>query len=86
MSHTYKAGTVPDDPKELTRFLREELSRLEQALNEAQESTKWKVLHAAPKRYSEGVEVEADGTDWNPDGVSGAGKYVYRSGAWVFIG
>lgn len=80
---TYKAGTVPEKPEALVSFLREELARLERALNEAQPSRGWQVLHAEPKRVYEGLEVEADGSDWDPG--DGAGKYVYRSG-WVFIG
>lgn len=86
MSTTYKAGLVPDDAADLVRFLREELARLEKALNEAQPSAELQVLHAAPKRYRAGMEVYADGTDWDPG--SGEGKYRRDSTntSWVFIG
>lgn len=84
MSLTYTPGDVPDDIKQLVPFLREELHRLRRALNEAQPYVEFKVLHEEPVRVREGMEVEADGTDWDPG--SGAGRYVYRSGAWVFIG
>jgi len=38
----------------------------------------------APAKPRAGLLVEADGTNWNPG--SGAGLYIYRAGAWVFIG
>lgn len=38
------------------------------------------VLHIAPARPQEGLEVCADGTDWNPG--AGAGLYLYIGAAW----
>lgn len=86
MSTTYKAGQVPDDPKDLVWFLREELSRLQQVLNGAQPFAELQVLTAEPKKYRPGVVVLADGTNWNPG--SGPGMYRRNSAntAWVFVG
>lgn len=39
--------------------------------------------HIAPSRPSEGMVVNADGTDWDPG--SGAGLYQYLSGSWVAL-
>lgn len=41
----------------------------------------WDILHAAPSKPVEGMEVVADGTDWDPG--SGAGKYLYIGGSWT---
>lgn len=41
-------------------------------------------LHAPPSKLIHGMVVFADGTDWNPG--SGAGMYLYRAGAWRFLG
>jgi len=84
LSTTYKAGNPPDDLKQLVQFLRSELIKLEESLNDQQDFIEFRVLNTAPTKLREGMEVEADGTNWDPG--SGAGKYVYRSGAWVFIG
>lgn len=43
------------------------------------------VLNAAPPKLRVGMVVYADGTNWNPDAVSGEGLYVYKSGGWTFI-
>jgi hypothetical protein len=81
---SYSPNYLPEEPQALVKALREELAQIAQALNAARPYIEFQVLHAEPKKVREGMEVEADGTDWNPG--SGAGKYIYRSGAWTFIG
>jgi len=44
----------------------------------------FQTLYAPPKPLKEGMVVLADGTTWNPG--SGAGLYLYRGGAWRFLG
>jgi hypothetical protein len=79
---TYRATYVPDAET------REEFARLERALNEAQPSFTFVVLHEEPARVFAGMVVVADGSDWQPDGVNGEGMYRRDSAnsAWVFIG
>lgn len=94
MSSTFRQTHIPDppsDPKELARWARDLVQavrrtqhEVERALNDAEPVARLQVLHAAPDRSQDGDEVEADGTNWNPG--SGAGKYVMRSGSWVFVG
>jgi hypothetical protein len=68
LSHTYNAEAVSDVQ------LREELARLQRALNDAQPEQRLKVLHEAPSRVFAGMIVYADGADWNPG--NGTGMYV----------
>jgi hypothetical protein len=84
VSTTYTPGHIPDDPKELVAALRAEFAAIKAAMERPQPFAELQVLHAAPVRLRDGMEVEADGTDWDPG--SGAGKYILRAGAWVFIG
>lgn len=80
-----QALNVPDDPKEMPAFLRRLQTALIQAMNRPEAWTQREVLHAEPPgKLEDGMEVEADGTNWDPG--SGAGKYVLRGGVWVFIG
>ncbi len=63
-----------------------ELRAIENALDEAAfDQIQNKVWHVAPDKPRTGMEIYADGTNWNPG--SGEGKYVYKSGGtWVFLG
>jgi hypothetical protein len=79
---TYKAGAVPEDPSELTGFLRRELNSLQQAAQRADDYFALKVLHAEPARTFEGMVVLADGVDWEPLGAGG-GLFVYFGATWV---
>jgi hypothetical protein len=75
---------VPNDPAQLPGFLRDLQRAMVEAAQKAEPFAELQVLSEEPSRRRNGMEVEADGTNWDPG--SGAGKYVYRSGAWVFIG
>lgn len=68
----------------LARWVREHFERLQTHLQAPQDALALRVLHAEPVRYSEGVLVLADGSDWDPG--SGAGLYIRRGGAWVHLG
>ena len=68
----------------LARWVREHFERLQTHLQAPQDALVLRVLHAEPVRYSEGVLVLADGSDWDPG--SGAGLYIRRGGAWVHLG
>ncbi len=77
----YRVGNIPSD---CPAWLREELRRIEQAQTEAVDGVVYHTLYAEPSRLYENLTVEADGAQWDPG--SGAGRYTYRSGAWVFLG
>lgn len=82
---TFRPLSVPSDPAQLPGFLIQLQEHLLKAANRSDPITQLDVLTAEPSGVLvNGMEVEADGTLWNPG--SGAGKYVRRSGAWVFIG
>jgi hypothetical protein len=64
--------------------VRRELDRISQATRGAAPYVQFQVLHVEPDRPRKGLEVYADGVDWNPG--SGEGKYVYKSTGWTFLG
>jgi hypothetical protein len=80
----YTPGIVPNDPKALPDFLVREFAKIAQALDTADQFLTLDTLYAAPAKYRDGMVCKADGTTWNPG--SGAGVYVYRGGAWHFLG
>lgn len=80
----YRPSNVPQDAKDLPKFLFQELQRIAQAMGGAADSVQFNPLPVAPAKPREGLEVMADGTNWNPG--SGSGMYVYRGGAWHFLG
>lgn len=81
---TYKPGQVPTSPADVPGFLMREFAAIQQAANRAESFLELQPLATEPARLREGMVAEADGVNWDPG--SGAGLYVYRSGAWVFIG
>lgn len=80
----YTPGFPPLDPKDLPAFLSQELNRIARAMNEADETSALAPLAVEPKKVFDGLEVLADGTNWNPG--SGAGRYYYFNNAWRFLG
>lgn len=80
----YRKNNVPPDANALPAFLDQELSEIERAQNEPVFILQLAVSNVAPAKVRPGMLVEADGTNWNPG--LGAGLYIYRAGAWVFIG
>jgi hypothetical protein len=59
-----------------------ELQRISQATYGAVPFLQFSPLAAAPDKPREGMVAYANGTNWNPGGT-GAGLYVYVSGAWA---
>ena len=77
----YSAGNAPKEYD--VQFLRQELQRIQDALNsiadgQLDETT---VAQAKPR---DGMIRYADGTGWNPG--SGEGFYGYYAAAWHFLG
>ncbi len=62
-----------------------ELRHIEDALSELETDTilqtEW---NAEPDKVYDGLQVFADGTNWNPG--SGQGFYGYYAAAWHFLG
>ena len=78
---SYTPSPIPQSvARELAAFLRGELRRIEVAFMRL-DNLKLAPLAAEPTRYSDGMVVYADGTNWNPG--SGAGFYGREGGAWV---
>ena len=61
-----------------------ELRKIAEALNQRVPFLYLDTLYAAPSKPRDGILALADGTTWNPG--SGAGVYLYRAGAWRFLG
>lgn len=72
------------DLKGLTEYVRTELDAVAQAQYDAPDFLQLRVLAKAPQRPRDGMLIEADGTNFDPG--SGAGLYIRRAGAWVFLG
>lgn len=80
----YSPGEIPDDPKDLARVLKEELTRIAHAMQIlVTDAIIFEKLYAQPNKVYEGMIANADGTTWNPG--AGAGLYIYRGGVWVLI-
>lgn len=80
----YIPGVVPQNPAQIPAFLAQELAKIAQAAQTPDQFLPLDPQHNPPSKYRDGLVVFADGTDWNPG--SGAGVYVYRGGAWHFLG
>ena len=72
-------GEPPEDPQAFRLWAIENFRRMEEYSRDP-DILKTQVLNASPVKLYEGLIVIADGVNWNPG--SGAGTYVYRSGAW----
>ena len=80
----YTPGNVPTDPAAIPEFLRNELAKIAQALDTANERLTLQVLHRAPEKYREGTIICADGVNFNPG--AGAGFYGFHSGTLNKLG
>jgi hypothetical protein len=81
----YRPGNLESGSLDgLANSLRVELDKLAMQFSQPSDYLSLKTLYAQPKRIFNGMVVMADGTTWNPG--SGAGAYVYRAGAWRFLG
>lgn len=77
----YLLGNIPG---EAPAWLVNELRKLQEAMNGQVDGVVYRTLYAEPKKLIDGLVVKADGTVFNPG--SGSGVYVYRDGAWHFLG
>ena len=75
----YKPSPVPSDPKDLQRFLQEELTQINLALILISQGYVT-IANVAPDKPRDGMIRLADGTNWDPG--SGQGVYVYYGSAW----
>lgn len=93
MASTFRKTNLPEPPVDVPPALRDYLRRLlyalgtlqdevERSFQDAEPVARLQVLGSLPSRSQSGDEAEFAA------GVAGvsAGKYVYRSGSWVFIG
>ncbi len=65
--------------------IREELTDVGEALQNLDvESIQLAQLNAAPAKYTDGMTVYADGTNWDPG--SGEGVYTYYNSTWNYLG
>ena len=81
---TYQPGYVPDDAAMMADFLRQELIGIKQALEQGADALYLSTIFKTPAKVREGMLILADGTQFNPG--SGGGVYVYRAGAFRFLG
>ena len=79
----YQPAPVPDDPRQLQAFLREQLVQIAASLNSLADG-QLDVTTVAPTKPRDGMFRYADGTDWNPG--SGEGFYAYFNGVWNLLG
>ena len=78
---SYKPGNVPGGiPQRVQLYLDEELQKIARAFEQI-DNLNLNERAAEPSRYSDGMVVYADGTNWNPG--SGEGFYGRENGAWV---
>lgn len=80
---SYQPADPPSDPAQLQRFLREELNRLQAAINAVADGF-LPVVYAPPDKPRDGAIRNADGSSWNPG--SGPGLYRFGAGTWHFLG
>lgn len=80
----YSPSPVPNDTKDLQRYLQNEFSRLQDAILQLA-AGHVDVTSVAPAKPREGDIRLCDGTAWNP--VSLGKRFVgFRGGAWVDLG
>ena len=73
----YTPNPVPSNPEDLPRYIFEELTKLQGALEE-NATTFLEVKHVEPARKKQGDIVYADGSDFNP-GSAGEGIYFVNA-------
>lgn len=80
----YAPGQVPADPKDIPRFLQDELQKIASAINSLAEQGAFTTV--APARPRNGMIRLSDGVGWDPL-TAGAPRYVgYYSAAWKLLG
>lgn len=79
-SVSYAPADPPQDAAEMQRFLREELLKIQAAI-QALAVGHLDKTYVAPTKPRDGDVRYADGTSWNPG--AGAGMYFYNGSTWV---
>ena len=77
----YTLGNIPADAPQ---WLVNELRKVQEYVSQLENGIVLNTLYAAPKKPREGLIIKADGVTYDPG--SGAGVYVYRGGAYHFLG
>lgn len=81
---SYQPGQVPDDPSDLPRYLRAEMTAIAAALRQLADGH-LDVQFKAPVKPRRGDIRYADGIQWNPGG--GEGIYYFNGGGtWTQLG
>ena len=82
---SYSPGIVPSDPKEYQRFFGDEFRKIQAALD-ALAAGHLDKIYVEPTKPKDGDVRYADGTDWKPNGVGGAGIWYYNGTTWTQLG
>ena len=82
-SGLYVPGRVPDDVRDLSRFLQSELIAIQSAIQRLADGHV-DTSNIAPTKPKDGDIRLADGTNWNPG--SGQGIYGYYNSSWHKLG
>lgn len=82
--NSYVVGQVPEEPERISRFLRDELMKIQSAIASINQNSNFQVNTSAPDKPRKGDVAYADGTLWNPS--SGEGLYRFNGTSWVFLG
>lgn len=72
---TYQPSAPPQDVRQIPAWLNREMLALKQAQERAQPHLTWEYLAAEPSKIVAGMEVLADGTNWDPGSIGVAAKY-----------
>jgi hypothetical protein len=84
-SPLYVPGPVPTDPKALSRYLYEELQKLQRVVAQLA-AGHIDMTYVEPAKPREGDIRLADGVEWDPV-AAGAPRFVgYYGGAWHALG
>lgn len=83
-SVNYAPSEPPAEPAALQRYLREELQKISTAIAALAAGHLDKTYNAPAKPRDGDIRYAAGAPNWNPG--AGAGVYVYKSTAWVFLG
>ena len=81
----YVPGIVPDDPKQLKRFLQDELAKISVIFN-LLALGHLSQTHVAPVKPRDGDIRYADGTNWQPNGSGAKGVWYFNGTTWVQLG
>lgn len=82
---TFRVEPVPKTVEpSFSDWLSRQFFAIQKAANAQVDYVYLRTLNAAPAKYSDGVTVLADGTNWDPG--SGQGVYTYYAGAWHKLG